>query len=260
MLSLDFYQLSETLQLKAQAFFSNEKIAKACFVVAIILFLWCSYIFVAMFVAHYTWKQPEPFTIAKDIKQSPMDNVVIINKHLFGGIPKTGTSLADANKTSLDIKLKAIIADENSKLGSIIVADKDGIEKSYFVGDKIPTSENKVTLEHIFKDKIYFSSNDVLEYYEYPKLELKTVPENKRVVSPSLSIPVAPVTNSPMQLPNSMDEDTKQRIKQEMKKRGIQNLESMEVQPQTRNRLNKLKLKHLNKVAKYNKKSHKNKL
>ncbi len=162
-------QIYELTLPKLQYFFSDEKIARVVLYLFYVLFVICIFLNVALFWKYAKW-EPLVVTYIDTSEVKSLEVSDIAQKHIFGVPSKAGATLASARETKLPIKLKGVVVPLNPKLGSAILL-VDNKEQSYKVGDIITVGGNKVTLEYVFKDKIFISNNDSLEYVLYPKLE-----------------------------------------------------------------------------------------
>lgn len=173
----DISQVSELLLVKLRSFFMDAKSAKIALSVSVLLLALCLYNLYSLYSANTNWQPIEISSLNNATISSVNGSQVVSKKHLFGQIIRPGATLEDALKTSLPLKLRGIVNDINPKQGAAIIISPDGKEKSYHVGEKLPIKNSNVTLEYVFKDKVFIKNNGILEYIEYPKVELKNNPK-----------------------------------------------------------------------------------
>jgi len=167
-------RIKELVIIKLQYFFSDNKIARLIFILSIFLLLWQSYLLLNLFNSYKTWHLPEskPSANIEPAIKSQFTNIA--SKHIFGEVAKSLGSLSDALKSNLPLTLKGVISyANNSKIGEVIIQDSEGKDKVYSIGDRLLLDSGFITLEYIFKDKIYIKNNGVLEYILYPVYDLK---------------------------------------------------------------------------------------
>jgi type II secretory pathway component PulC len=199
----DFSQVSETLIIQIKKFFIDPNVAKTVLGLSTFVLMLCSYNLVSLYVSYKDWVAIDVNILHRVVL--PEQNLPTIGKkHLFGQVIRPGATLSDARKTMLPLKLKGIIYDLDPKLGAAIILGADGVEKSYHVGERLPIKGSNITLEYIFKDKVFIKNNDALEFIEYPKLELKNQPGSKNSINIRNSAPgqflpsIEPIDNSPI--------------------------------------------------------------
>lgn len=172
MASYDLSQINDVLLPKLQYFFNDEKIAKFVLVLSYFFLVSIVYLNAALIWNYLNWKTLEPVSSEQsNIKSTEVSTIT--QKHLFGVTSKPGATLANAKETKLAIKLKGVVVAQNPKLGSAMLSIDNAEEESYHVGDDIMVSGIKVTLEYIFREKVYINNDGSLEYVLYPKLEGK---------------------------------------------------------------------------------------
>lgn len=178
----DFSQIKEIIVNKTQQFFINAKIALAALILSAMLLLWQLYSITNLYLfsksdaaaSFLRFENTNHVLLADEFTLLPKLN--IDPYHLFGIVAKSGGTMAQALKSSLPLILKGVMAYTNSKYGHAIIKDDSGKEKYYNIGDKISSNLGSVTLEYVFKDRVFIRNNGVLEYIPYPKLNLSTKP------------------------------------------------------------------------------------
>lgn len=190
----DFSQIKEIIVNKTQQFFINAKIALAMLILSTILLLWQLYSIIDLYLfsksdaaaSFLRFENINHVVLADEFTLLPKLN--IDQYHLFGVVAKSGGTMAQALKSSLPLILKGVMAYTNSKYGHAIIKDDSGKEKYYNIGDKISSNLGSVTLEYVFKDRVFIRNNGVLEYIPYPKLDLSTKPTASYAREPVINI------------------------------------------------------------------------
>lgn len=202
----DYSQLIEISLTKIREFFIDTKIALVALVVSILLLLGAMGNLFNLYFNYVNWiPLGELITnsASKEVTVSLNRKITAIHKkHLFGKTISPGSTLADALKTNLPLNLKGVMSNINPKKGSAIIAGPDGVEQSYVVGDKIAAGSTNVVLEYIFNYKVYITNKGVLEYIEYPILDLQSQPPAVK-----RSVPRNIPGNLPSTLPESIPEE-----------------------------------------------------
>lgn len=222
-LHLDFVQVKEKVVIKLHYFLTDNKIAQIILSCTLIILLWQAYLFFSLYTSYKNWQLPDITSSLALDKTSNIPGFYHINnisdQHIFGKVTKAGGTLADALKSSLPLTLKGVIAGNNSKHGEAIIQDEKGKHNVYAIGDKIPVDSGSVTLEYVFKEKIYINNNGILEYILYPVMDLNSrsldkasnrtkngrKEFNSSPASPSFTMPEAEDQDEDLEEPNSQN-------------------------------------------------------
>ncbi|MBP9722319.1 MAG: hypothetical protein KBD64_04075 [Gammaproteobacteria bacterium] len=172
----NFSNWKDSISSRLQYFFSDSKIARLILFGSVLTLFWQSYLLYILHSSFKNWQLPQIQKV--QVVSEEFSDFKLVNnvetKHIFGEVVKPGGSLENALKTNLPLTLKGIMAYSDPKRGEAIIQDANGKEKAYVIGDRLPADSGLVTLEYVFKNKVYIKNNDVLEYILYPVLELQS--------------------------------------------------------------------------------------
>lgn len=178
----DLSQYKDLATSKLQYFFHNIKIAQIGLLATVSILALQLYLLFSLSLDAKNWQMPQISYSNINFNLSPHKKTLEISdikeKHLFGEVIRDNDSLDDALKSILPLTLKGVIASSDPKDGQAIIQDAAGKEDVYFIDDRIPVDSGLVTLEYVYKDKIYIKNNGVLEYILYPVLDLSSLQGN----------------------------------------------------------------------------------
>jgi type II secretory pathway component PulC len=166
---IDINYATETVVSKANYLLDNTKFALCVLTAVSLTILGQIYLLTRLYINHNNWQLPVTEYMVTSVA---LHKRSVAEAHLFGLKKRAGSSLENAVKSDLPLTITAIIANpHNSKLGTVILKDDNGKEKLYSIGENI---SRNARLEHVYQDKIYLDNNGVLEYINYPKLDINT--------------------------------------------------------------------------------------
>lgn len=117
-----------------------------------------------MWIPHPELPNPTPQTVtpAKQQQSAQADIKLLIDRHLFGKVnvaskPEPAPDTSDAPETRLNLKLAGIILADNSELSRALIANSNGKQKSYRVGDNIDGASASV--HEIYSDHVVLERN-----------------------------------------------------------------------------------------------------
>ncbi len=179
----DLSQYKDLATSKLQYFFHDIKIAQIGLLATVSILVLQFYLLFSLSLNAKNWQMPQISYSNTNLNFSPHRKTFEISdikeKHLFGEVIRDNDSLDDALKSILPLTLKGVIASSDPKDGQAIIQDVTGKENVYFIDDRIPVDSGLVTLEYVYKDKIYIKNNGVLEYILYPVLDLSSLQGNE---------------------------------------------------------------------------------
>lgn len=91
---------------------------------------------------------------------STTPGVSVSKWHLFGNAPQQAAMLRNAPETSLSLSLRGTLADANPGSGIAVIADAQGVERAWRVGDEIATG---VVLDEVYADRVVLKHDGVQE-------------------------------------------------------------------------------------------------
>ncbi len=101
--------------------------------------------------------------------QTTIDFPKIAAAHIFGepGAEPPPVQAVDAPETRLNLKLRGAIAAEDEEFAHAIIADGNGKDKVYFIGDKLPGG---AALHQVYNDRVILNRAGILETLRLPKI------------------------------------------------------------------------------------------
>ncbi|MEP6882146.1 MAG: type II secretion system protein N, partial [Dokdonella sp.] len=113
----------------------SERLAMLAFVVCIVLLLWMLARTFWLMVPGDEGLSAGPLRSAVVTSAAP--GVSVSKWHLFGNAPQQQALLRNAPATTLSLSLRGTLADANPHSGIAVIADAQGVERAWRVGEEI---------------------------------------------------------------------------------------------------------------------------
>lgn len=151
---------------------------------------------------------------ASQVQVSSTTQPVSVSKwHLFGSPTQPVANARTASATTLALSLRGTLADANPKSGMAVIADEQGVERAWRVGDPILPG---VTLDEVYSDRVVLLHEGVQEVLplmrdETPSERVASIPASARGgaglrnTAPASSVAPAMTFTPPQLAHGSMD-------------------------------------------------------
>lgn len=136
----------------------SERLAMLAFVICIVLLLWMLARTFWMLVPGDDGLSAGPLRSATVASTTP--GVSVSKWHLFGNAPQQQAMLRNAPATTLDLSLRGTLADADAHSGIAVIADAQGVERAWRVGEEISVG---VTLDEVHSDRVVLKHDGVQE-------------------------------------------------------------------------------------------------
>ncbi len=146
----------------------SERLAMLAFVVCIVLLLWM--------LARTFWLlvPGEDGAIAGPLHSATVATAVpevsVSKWHLFGNAPQQQALLRNAPATTLSLSLRGTLADADPRSGMAVIADAQGVERAWRVGEEISAG---VILDEVRADRVVLKHDGVQEILALARDESK---------------------------------------------------------------------------------------
>ena len=157
----------------------SERLAMLAFVVCVVLLLWMLARTFWMLVPGDDGLSAGPFRAATVASTTP--GVSVSKWHLFGNAPQQQALLRNAPATTLSLSLRGTLADADAHSGIAVIADAQGVERAWRVGEEISAG---VTLDEVHSDRVVLKHDGVQEVLALARDESRErvapIPADKR--------------------------------------------------------------------------------
>jgi general secretion pathway protein C len=138
-----------------------------------------------------------PMTVEQLVRGAEAGAASIASWHLFGNALPTADprAVAAAPDTGLDLVLKGVFAGDEPASGRALIADGEGHESHYQVGDEVAAG---VRLDGVYPDRITLSRNGAIEALRLPRPEGAASGEGGAPAPGSLAAAIVPEQRTPL--------------------------------------------------------------